>query len=144
VHGPNGASIEVDHLDLLGELSHTRLASLLAARPVFASAALYEPFGLSVLEAASAGCALVLSDIPTHRELWGGAAIFVPARDNAAFATAIEDVLGDPDEREQLGQLARARAQLYSPAAMAARMADIYARLAATRIEPALQLVGAA
>ena len=34
------------------------------------SPALYEPFGLAVLEAAQAGCALVLSDIPTFRELW--------------------------------------------------------------------------
>ena len=41
--------------------------------------ALYEPFGLAVLEAAQAGCALVLSDIPTFRELWDGAALFVAA-----------------------------------------------------------------
>jgi len=38
-------------------------------------------------------------------------------------------VLDDPDERHQLGQLARARAQLYTPERMAREMADIYARL---------------
>ena len=48
--------------------------------PIFVSAARYEPFGLAVLEAAQAGCALVLSDIPTFRELWDGAALFVPRR----------------------------------------------------------------
>jgi glycosyltransferase involved in cell wall biosynthesis len=127
--GPNGAHVQLRHIRALGEISASRLAALLAARPVFASAAVYEPFGLSVLEAASAGCALVLSDIPTHREMWGGAAIFVSPRDDAAFASAISDLFDDPDERQQLGQLARARAQLYTPERMARGMADIYARV---------------
>ena len=135
-HGPNGAHVQLNHLRALGEVSWARLATLYAARPVFASAALYEPFGLSVLEAASGGCALVLSDIPTHREMWGGAAIFAPARDDAAFASAIQDLLDDPDERQQLGQLARARAQLYTPERMARGMADIYARLVHPRFVP--------
>ena len=30
----------------------------------------YEPFGLSILEAALSGCALVLGDLPSLRELW--------------------------------------------------------------------------
>jgi glycosyltransferase involved in cell wall biosynthesis len=129
-YGPNGASVELQHIDVLGSLSETRLGGLYSARPVYASAALYEPFGLSVLEAAQAGCALVLSDIPTHREMWGGAALFVPARDSHAFAEAIGDLLRDGDERAQLGQLARARAALYTPRRMAAGMADIYRRVA--------------
>ena len=50
---------------------------MMARTAVFVSPALYEPFGLAVLEAAQAGCALVLSDIPTFRELWDGVALFV-------------------------------------------------------------------
>jgi glycosyltransferase involved in cell wall biosynthesis len=145
VCGPNGAAVHLENLRALGELSHARIKALLAARPVFASAALYEPFGLSVLEAAQAGCALVLSDIVTHREIWDGAAIFVPARDDAAFAEAIQDLVNDADERHELGQLARSRAQLYTPERMARGMADIYARIARPNAEPALrQLAGAA
>ncbi len=53
------------------------MATAYAAATVFASMARYEPFGLAVLEAAQAGMRLVLSDIPTFRELWDGAAIFV-------------------------------------------------------------------
>jgi glycosyltransferase involved in cell wall biosynthesis len=142
-YGPNGAHVELNHLRALGEISWARLATLYAARPVFASAAVYEPFGLSVLEAACAGCALVLSDIPTHREMWGGAAIFVSRRDDAAFASAIQDLLDDPDERQQLGQLARARAQLYTPERMARGMADIYARIARPHFVPEV-IAGAA
>jgi glycosyltransferase involved in cell wall biosynthesis len=128
--GPNGARVNLEHIRALGEVGPERLSTLLAARPVFASAALYEPFGLSVLEAAHAGCALVLSDIPTHREMWSGAAIFVPALESDSFASAIGDILGDPEERRDLGQLARARARLYTPERMARGLADIYARVA--------------
>ena len=142
-HGPNGSAIHLRNLRALGEVSAARLASLRAARPIFASAALYEPFGLSVLEAAHAGCALVLSDIPTHREMWGGAAIFVPAREERAFASAVQDLLDDRDERHELGQLARARAQLYTPERMARGMADIYARLA-QRLQMPAAIAGAA
>lgn len=137
--GPNGARFEPRHLISLGELSADKLGGVLAARPVFASAALYEPFGLSVLEAAQAGCALVLSDIPTHRELWDGAAIFVAARDERGFADAITRLLGDPAERNRFGERAREHARQYSPGRMAAGMAEIYARAT----EPQL-MVGAA
>ena len=99
-----------------------------AARPVFVSAALYEPFGLAVLEAAAAGCALVLSDIPTFRELWDGAALFV-APDEAAIADAIAALVADPARRAALGEAARARAARYTPDATAAAMAALHARL---------------
>jgi glycosyltransferase involved in cell wall biosynthesis len=140
--GPNGTHVALEHVETLGALSETRLAGLYAARPIYASAALYEPFGLSVLEAAQAGCALVLSDIPTHREIWGRAAIFVPARDPDAFASAIQDLLDDPDEREQLGRLAAARVAHYAPERMARAMAEIYARVADRSTEP-VQIAGA-
>src|ERR1051326_8323524 len=96
---------------------------------VFVSVSLYEPFGLSVLEAAQAGCALVLSDIPTHRELWDGVALFVEARDDQGFADAIGDLLDDSSKRQHLGETARERALQYSPGQMALGMTQIYARL---------------
>lgn len=143
LEGPNGTRATLRHVDALGALSDTRLAGLLAAKPIYASAALYEPFGLSVLEAAQAGCALVLSDIATHREMWSGAAIFVEACDDRAFATAIQDLIDDPDEREQLGKLAAARSTHYTPARMALGMAEIYRRLAYDSSAP-VELAGAA
>ena len=143
--GPNGTKVDLTDICSLGEIRPSRLSALLGARPIYASAALYEPFGLSVLEAAQAGCALILSDIPTHRELWDGAAVFLPARDAIAFAEAIRKLLCDGDERNELGLLARARAQTYSPERMARGMADIYARIARPNhpIMP-IELAGAA
>ena len=84
-----------------------------------------------MLEAAGAGCPLVLSDIPTFRELWDGAALFVPALDSAGFAEAIGDLVGDDFRRDSLGRAARERAALYVPRTMAEAMARIYDGLAA-------------
>jgi glycosyltransferase involved in cell wall biosynthesis len=134
--GPNGSAVMLDHIEPIGSLPDRDVAQILATQPVFVSAALYEPFGLAVLEAAQAGCALVLSDIPTHREIWDGAAIFVRARDAETFAGAIEDLLSNADERQQLGQLAQCRAVLYSPERMARGMAEVYARVARPHFLP--------
>lgn len=128
-HGPNGASVALHRLTKLGVLSEAKIAGLLAARPIYASAALYEPFGLSVLEAAQAGCALVLSDTATHRELWDGAAIFVDRSDDASFAAAIEQLFGDREHRNRLGKRARDRAREYTPERTARAMSEIYARV---------------
>lgn len=86
----------------------------------------FEPFGLAVLEAAQAGCPLVLSDIPTFRELWDGAATFVAPGDVGGFADAVAGLLADPARHAALGQAARQHATRYTPAATAARMAEIY------------------
>jgi glycosyltransferase involved in cell wall biosynthesis len=126
LEGPNGAAIEFENLRCLGEMAPDGIAERLAGRPIFASAALYEPFGLSVLEAAQAGCALVLSDIASFRELWGACAIFVPAGDPQAFINAIGQLLANPGKRTDLGIAARMHALRYTPAAMAQRMVQVY------------------
>jgi glycosyltransferase involved in cell wall biosynthesis len=142
LEGPNGTAVTFDNLRTPGILTSEQIAERMAARPIFASAALYEPFGLSALEAAQAGCALVLSDIPTLRELWDGAAIFVAPRDAQAFADAMTELLRNSKKREQLGRAAQLKALSYTPAAMAQRMLQLYEQVAPAR-RPT-QLAGAA
>jgi glycosyltransferase involved in cell wall biosynthesis len=134
-HGPNGDAIELEHGRVLGNLSEKEVARWLAAKPVFVSAALYEPFGLAVLEAAAAGCPLVLSDIPTFRELWDGVATFLPATDHMAFAKAVESIIGDAYLRTAMGGAARERASRYTPEAMARQMLGLYRELATAPAE---------
>jgi glycosyltransferase involved in cell wall biosynthesis len=124
--GPGGARVALRHVQNFGRLSEGEVARRLAERPVFVSTARYEPFGLSVLEAAQAGCALVLSDIPTFRELWDGAAEFVAAEDDRAIADAIGRAARDPAHRARLGAAARARAERYTVEAMAAGTTAVY------------------
>lgn len=126
VDGPNGERFAAGHLRLLGRLDAACMARELERRPVFVSLARYEPFGLAVLEAAGAGCALVLSDIPTFRELWEGAAILVPADDAVAAAEAVRCLFADPDHRAVLGAAARNRAGRYGTEAMADRVLAVF------------------
>jgi glycosyltransferase involved in cell wall biosynthesis len=107
-------------------MSETSIAGCLAARPVFVSAAKYEPFGLAVLEAAAAGCPLVLSDIPTFRELWGEVATLVDPDDDHGFAEAIEALIGDTPLRLTQGEKARAVARRFTPERMANEMLGLY------------------
>lgn len=129
--GPHGEQAAFDHLTPLGWLDDAALAAHLAARPVFVSAARYEPFGLAVLEAAKAGCALVLADIPTFRELWDGAAIFVAADDADGFAQAIAALLADPATRQTAGDQARTQSARFTVESMAAAYMDNYRHLLA-------------
>ena len=130
---PHGGSVTLSHVKVLGTLSGPEVAGYLAAKPVFASVARYEPFGLAVLEAAQAGCPLVLSDIPTFRELWGGAAVFVAPHDDAAVAAALEGLLRDSEERARAGAAARERAGRYTVAAMTTGVLGVYRDLLAAR-----------
>jgi glycosyltransferase involved in cell wall biosynthesis len=124
--GPNGSRATFGHIEALGDLNDEAMRARLAARPIFVSAALYEPFGLAVLEAAQAGCPLVLSDIATFRELWDGAAVFVPPRDDRGFADAIARLARDEARRSELAEAARARAGRYTVAAMTDGFRRIY------------------
>ena len=105
--GPNGQRVALAHLHPLGAIDERKLAGCLSARPVFVSAARYEPFGLAVLEAALAGCPLVLADIPTFRELWEEVALFVDPGDVMGFARTVERLVGDVPVRLMRGDLAR-------------------------------------
>lgn len=123
---PGGERIPLRHLQLLGTLGPAAIGERLGRAPIHVSVALYEPFGLSVLEAASAGAALVLSDIPTFRELWEGAALFVDPGDPADVARAVNGLIADRALRRRLGQDAARRASLYTLERQVDGLTDAY------------------
>jgi glycogen synthase len=110
-----------------GRLSPAAAAALLARASIFASPARYEPFGLTALEAAQAGCALVLGDLPSQHEVWGDAALFVQPDDDEAIAAALTLLCADHGLRGELAVRARQRARRYTPAAMADALLRVYA-----------------
>jgi glycosyltransferase involved in cell wall biosynthesis len=115
----------------LGRRSPEEVQSFVERAAVFASPARYEPFGLAILEAALAGCALVLGDVRSLRELWGSAALYVPPGDDEAIASALRLLQRDDDLRRELGERASRRAERYSAAAMAEGYLSVYERVRA-------------
>jgi glycosyltransferase involved in cell wall biosynthesis len=111
--GPGGERVEFSHLRPLGGLPPAAMAAQTARAPIFVSVSVYEPFGLAALEAASAGAVLVLSDIPTFRELWEGAALFVDPTDPEDVAAALNGLAADEGLRRRLGGRAARRAAAY-------------------------------
>ncbi len=108
--GPGGASYSPRALRAEGHLPREETDRWMARATIYAAPAFYEPFGLAPLEAGLRGCALLLSDIGSFRELWDGCARFVPRGDAGALATAIQELAGDPDVVARLGAAARDRA----------------------------------
>jgi glycosyltransferase involved in cell wall biosynthesis len=132
-------------IELMGELSHAELGERMQRAAIFVSPAQYEPFGLSVLEAASNGCALILSDIPTFRELWNGAALFAAPNDVVGLRDNLVELCGNPATRLRLQRAAFARACGYSMRSMADNYVRLYRSLLrrSSRANPELSEVRA-
>ena len=127
--GPNGQRLELQCARSLGQLPHAEVAQWMARAAIVASPSRYEPFGLAPLEAARAGAALVLSDIPTYRELWDGAALFAAPDDAKGFANAINRFASGDALRHEFAARARQRSGQYSLAAQCAAMQAVYGEL---------------
>lgn len=115
-----------------GQLAPEGVAQWMAAAAIYCLPARYEPFGLSVLEAALSGCALVLGDIPSLRELWDGAALFVPPNDVRALRRTLGFLIADPALRAAYSRTARARALRFTPGRTAQAYLGAYCELLAS------------
>lgn len=114
---------------LLGPLPFAELAPWLLRASVFVLPARYEPFGLAALEAGLAGCALVLGDIPSLRQVWGDAALFVDPSDEDGLVSALRRLCDDPDFLVDMASRARRRAGEFTPERCAAGYLALYDRL---------------
>lgn len=131
---PSERKAEPRHLQWMGHLEPHVLAEWMSRASIYVLPARYAPFGLTALEAALSGCALVLGDIPALREVWGdGAACFVPPDDVDALVEALERLREDTGLRTRLALRARAWALTYTPRRMASRYLSAYASLIGTR-----------
>ena len=118
----------------LGRLSGAEVERWMLRASIYVLPARYEPFGLSALEAAHAGCALVLGDIDSLREIWGRAALYVPPEDREALRDAIQRLTADAPLRTEMAERARMRAATFTPRKMASEYVDAYVWLLEHRL----------
>lgn len=102
----------VDNVEYLGRVDDAKKRRELGKASIMVAPNLGgESFGLVVVEAMAAGCAVVASDIPAFRAVAGGAARLVPPGNASDLANAISQLLSDPPAIEALGSAGRNRAQ---------------------------------
>lgn len=123
---PHGGRGDLGHVQMLGRLAPEALAEQMKRASIFVAPARYEPFGLGPVEAALAGCALVLGDIPSLREVWGEDAWFAPPDDADAIVHAIECLSRHPTRRARLSRAVRRRALALDAELMADAYAELY------------------
>lgn len=126
---PEDGTASFSHVHTMGQLGRAEVRDIMAQAGIYAAPALYEPFGLGILEAASAGCALVLGDIPTLRELWQDAAIFIDPTRADLWIAGLRELTSSPERRQHLAQCARKRAGDYSLSGMVEDYLCVYRRL---------------
>lgn len=117
------------NINYLGKLSTTDVAAQLAAASVYVLPAKYEPFGLSILEAALSGCALVLGNIDSLKEIWDDSAFYVDPNNALALAETINYLMNNEAVRSDYAQRALQRAQKYTTKAMAENYRKVYRHL---------------
>lgn len=116
---------ETGNFSLTGQLPQSKIADWLSKSSIYVMPARYEPFGLTILEAALSKCALILGDIPTLREIWGDAAIYINPDNPQQLKDSIEEVIHTPLKLENMARKASERAKIYS----LFRMKDQYFKL---------------
>jgi glycosyltransferase involved in cell wall biosynthesis len=130
---PDQRSLTLGGVRSLGVLPRAELSEWMSRASIYALPARYEPFGLSVLEAAYSGCALVLGDIASLREYWSDAAVFADPDDERGLQRLLSYLISDPERRRELSQAAMARAQGFVPTHMADAYLDTYQAVMAAR-----------
>ncbi|WP_051286306.1 glycosyltransferase family 4 protein [Salinimicrobium terrae] len=124
---PNtGKECSLKNVKFLGKLSPEEVQEWMQRASIFVSPTRYEPFGLAILEAAGNGCALVLSELETLKELWHDAALFFDPKDEAEAEKTIAHLLESSQFLEELSGKARARAGEYSAEKMGTAYYDLY------------------
>lgn len=122
----NGQGVDIENAIFRGPLPHDEAMALMRRAAIVVSPSRYEPFGLAALEAARSGCALVLADIPTYRELWDGCALFFDPEDASGLARQVNHLTVDDRLRARLVSAAQERAGHYALPAQVAGYRRLY------------------
>ena len=103
-----------------------RLAELYAGALALVHPSLYEGFGLTALEAMSAGAPVIAAEAPGLRETCGDGALYADPHSPSSFAAAMTQLARDPAARDELAERGRRRAAEFSWARSARAHADAY------------------
>jgi glycosyltransferase involved in cell wall biosynthesis len=113
-------------VEFRGYVSDNELRSLYASCVALVHPALYEGFGLTLLEAMVQGAPVLVADTSSVPEVVGDAALLLPALEPEAWADAMARVLRDGALRDDLAGRGRARSKRFSWEQCARQTVDVY------------------
>jgi glycosyltransferase involved in cell wall biosynthesis len=111
-----------------GFVPRADLPAIYAGAACLVLPSLFEGFGIPLVEAMLAGCPIAAARATSIPEVVGDAAVLFDPLDPADICRALEAVARDPERAAELTRRGRARAKLFSVAAMAERTLEIFAR----------------
>jgi glycosyltransferase involved in cell wall biosynthesis len=106
------------------------LQNLYASSAIFVFPSLHDNFPVVLLEALSAGCAVITNDVSGMPEVVGEAGVLVKPKDIAGLRAVIVGLMGDENRRNELGAQARLRVEAFAWDGILARQLELYARVA--------------
>jgi glycosyltransferase involved in cell wall biosynthesis len=115
-----------DRVRIRSYVSDAELAECYARATAFAFLSEYEGFGLTPLEALSAGLPIVVLDHQITREVYGDGAIFVASPTPEAAAQGLAHALFDTEQRRRVLSSADEVLARYSWKEAAARLLDLF------------------
>jgi glycogen(starch) synthase len=123
--------LDDDLVQLPGRLDQPDLAGLIATADLVVLPSRYEPFGLVVLEAMAAGACVVATRTGGLAETIedGETGVLVEVGDVDGLAAAVDELLRDPERRSRLAHAGRLAVQGRTWAAVADRLAAVYASM---------------
>jgi glycosyltransferase involved in cell wall biosynthesis len=117
-----------DRIVLPGFVSDNVLAALYTGAVAAVVPSIAEGFGLPAVEAAACGTAVILSDLPPHRESLGDAALYFRPGDVLELRAHLERSLADEELRASLAEQGRAAVARLSWDATAERLRALVRR----------------
>jgi glycosyltransferase involved in cell wall biosynthesis len=114
----------------IGRLPYAEIPQVYQRADVLVYPSFLEGFGFPPLEAMTVGTPVVASNASCLPEVLGDGALLIDPHDDSAFASAVESVLADPDERRRIIKAGTARARAFTWARCAETTAAAYRRAA--------------
>ena len=131
-------AIEETSVAIRGPQTDAQLRALYSRAAIYAATSRYEPLGMPILEAAFSRCAIVANDIPSHREIWGDAALYFRTNDAASLAENIRRLNEDRAMRRAYAELSYSRArEKFTTKRMIDQYLTLYRNLRSARVEAA-------
>jgi glycosyltransferase involved in cell wall biosynthesis len=128
-HPDTGKQVELENVHFLGHLTNKEVSDWLSRASIYALPAKYEPFGLTVLEAAMSGCALVVGKTESQAEIWGNAARYVDPQNADELRDTISNLINDEFCRNIMACRAVKRSHGYTSDQMAQDYGYLYGQL---------------